>query len=451
MIHYFAAVTAVLTLLAHGGQAQAGQTYSLQSKCRTGDTTRVEADLEVGGNLKLAGKDKVETLPMSVVAKLTYHEKTLELAESRRSARHYDNSNALIKIGKGSVAPTLREDRKLIVATFDGKVRKLSSPVAPLTREELELLDIAGNSLIVEALLPSQPVEIGKSWQHDNAVLAALLCIDAISQAEVDSTLTEVVDNVAKISMNGTVNGAIGGVATEIQLKARYNFDMKAARINWFAISIKENRSVGHVGAGLDIVAKLRMQLTPGGNCEMLSDEHLAGLTLDDEAAGDMLSYVSKSGGFEMYHDRRWHFTRDDADLAVLRMIDRGELVAQCNLSPLKKLKTGEKTSLAEFQADVQKALGKGFGQFVTAAESTNSAGQHVLRVVAIGTVAELPIQWNYYLVSSPDGQRVAFAFTLEQNLVERFGEADQPLVDSVDFRAADMQHASGNTEAVKR
>ena len=73
-------------------------------------------------------------------------------------------------------------------------------------------------------------------------------------------------------------------------------------------------------------------------------------------------------------------------------------------------------------------------GQFLQASESTNAQGQHVLRVIATGMVAELPIQWNYYLVTSPDGHRVAFAFTLEQNLVERFAEADQSLVDSVEF-----------------
>jgi hypothetical protein len=303
--------------------------------------------------------------------------------------------------------------------------------------------------MLVEALLPTEPVELNKTWQHDNTVLAALLCLDAISQSDVESTLTEVADGLAKISMAGTLNGAVGGVATEIQLKARYNFDMKSGRVNWFAISIKENRSVGHVGPGLDIVAKLRMQISPNATSDLLSEKELAGLPLDLESAGTLLSYQSAKSRFGMHLDRRWYFTRDNPDLAVLRLVDRGELVAQCNLSPLKNLKPGERMALAEFQADVERALGKGFGQFLQASESTNAQGQHVLRVIATGMVAELPIQWNYYLVTSPDGQRVAFAFTLEQNLVERFAEADQSLVDTVEFGSAEQ--AAGKAGVTKR
>lgn len=436
----------VLMLLAATGQAHAGQTFALQSKCQVGSISRIVADLEVGGNLKVAGQDKVQTLPMSVVAKLAYDEKILGLgglsAEGRRSIRHYDQPSAVIKIDKAVLKPTLRDDRRTIAAELKEKACTLFSPMGPLTREELDLIEVVGNSMLVESLLPAEPVEISKPWQHDNTVLAALLCLDAISHSEVESTLTEVVDGVAKISMAGTLNGAVGGVATEIQLKARYNFDMNSGRVNWFAISIKENRSVGHVGPGLDIVAKLRMQITPDVASELLSEKELSGLPLDLETAGTLLRYESSKSGFGMHHDRRWYFTRDNPDLAVLRLVDRGELVAQCNLSPLKNLKPGERMTLAEFQADVERALGKGFGQFLQASESTNAQGQHVLRVIATGIVAELPIQWNYYLVTSPDGQRVAFAFTLEQNLVERFAEADQSLVDSVEFGSTEQAAA---------
>ena len=440
-------------LLAPTGQVQASETFALQSRCQTGSISRIEADLEVGGNLKITAQDKVQTLPMSVVAKLAYDEKMLSLgsksAEGRRSVRHYDQPTAVIKIDKAVLKPTLRDDRRTIAAELREKTCTLFSPLGPLTREELDLVEIVGNSMLVESLLPADPVELNKPWQHDNTVLAALLCLDAISQSDVESTLTEVADGVAKISMAGMLSGAVGGVATEIQLKARYNFDMKSGRVNWFAISIKENRSVGHVGPGLDIVAKLRMQITPDASSDLLAEKELAGLPLDLESAGTLLSYQSAKSGFGMHLDRRWYFTRDNPDLAVLRLVDRGELVAQCNLSLLKNLKPGERMPLAEFQADVERALGKGFGQFLQASESTNAQGQHVLRVIATGMVAELPIQWNYYLVTSPDGQRVAFAFTLEQNLVERFAEADQSLVDTVQFGGAEQ--AAGKAGVTKR
>ncbi len=135
-----------------------------------------------------------------------------------------------------------------------------------------------------------------------------------------------------------------------------------------------------------------------------------------------------------MAYDRRWHITRDDADVTVLRLLDRGELVAQCNISPLPKLADGKRISLEEFQHDVQKTLGKHFEVLEIAAESKNTAGLNVLKVVASGTVSELPIEWRYYLLTDSTGLRVALSFTLEKKFAERFADSDATLIESLTF-----------------
>ena len=55
-------------------------------------------------------------------------------------------------------------------------------------------------------------------------------------------------------------------------------------------------------------------------------------------------------------------------------------------------------------------------------------------RVVAVGVVAELPIEWHYFLVNDGQGQQVVFAFTAESSLVPKLSECDQSIVDSVEF-----------------
>ena len=44
-----------------------------------------------------------------------------------------------------------------------------------------------------------------------------------------------------------------------------------------------------------------------------------------------------------MLHDRRWHVTVDRPELTVLRLVDRGELIAQCNISPAPDAKPGNR------------------------------------------------------------------------------------------------------------
>jgi hypothetical protein len=143
------------------------------------------------------------------------------------------------------------------------------------------------------------------------------------------------------------------------------------------------------------------------------------------------LSYASLGGQFRFLYDRRWFLTSDDSKLAIFRLLDRGELVAQCNVSAVPAGPT-KLATLAEFQHDVQNSLGKNFGQFVNASQFTNEAGYNVLRLVVHGTVSQLPIEWIYYLITDSNGQRVSLAFTLEESLLDRFARADRALADAV-------------------
>ena len=123
----------------------------------------------------------------------------------------------------------------------------LFSPVGALTREELDLVDAPASSLVMDELLPESPVAVGGTWKHSQAAIMALLGLEAVSFAEVHSVFDEVKSGVARISAAGTVQGGVGGVATEIELKIKYNYDLKAQRITWLALLIKEKRAIGHV------------------------------------------------------------------------------------------------------------------------------------------------------------------------------------------------------------
>jgi hypothetical protein len=216
----------------------------------------------------------------------------------------------------------------------------------------------------------------------------------------------------------------VAGVSTEIELKARYRFDQARKRVIFLAILVKEKRAVGHVGPGLDTVAKLIMKLTPIDASQHLADAGDEVPPLSPTVS--QLNFVNEKGNYAFQYDRRWYVTSDEPKLAVLRFIDRGELVAQCNISALPIAKSP--ATLAQFQQDVQKSLGQNFGQFINTSETKSPAGYAVLRLVAEGKVQELPIRWIYYLITNEKGRRVSLSFTFEKTLEERFGQADRLL-----------------------
>jgi hypothetical protein len=336
----------------------------------------------------------------------------------------------------------------LIGVDVDGSKATLYSPEGPLSRDELDLVDLLGNSLLVDGFLPERPVARGESWTHRDSLVAALLGLDELKANDVRSTLGEVNDSSALIDMVGRVEGAVDGVTTRIEVKAKYRFNRKTRRIDWFGLLVHEDRDVGHVAQGLDVVARLKMQIEPRDRSERLADTAIEGVEPKPTDVATQLTCESAEGDWQFAHDRRWYLVTSEHDLTVLRMVDRGELVAQCNVAPLHRVEPGKQATLEQFQSDVKEALGKQFGQFVKASQRASEKNYRVLHVVAEGLVSELPIQWHYYLIANEQGEQVVFTFTVEKSLAERLGQSDQNLVGSFTFLDESVARRPGRDPA---
>jgi hypothetical protein len=436
----FCALAASLAAaLPQGAAAQSGEKLTLAAQHRPGELSRVELALQVGGDVNFVGDDgKGTKLPMSVVANLKYDEALLALDKSgrpSRSVRYYDEARAVIKIDKGGEKPALDPSRRMIVAERAGEgACELYCPSEPLLREELDLLDVPGSSLALDGLLPKTPVALGDKWKADSAAFAPLLCLDAVAYSEVECVLDENKDGLAGVSAAGLISGAVDGISTEIQIKIKYRFDQRARRINYLAMLVKEKRAAGHIGPGLDTVAKLVVQVLPVAQSQKLTAEVARQVPPKTTPELLALGYTPPGGQFHLAYDRRWYLTNSDAKLAVMRLLDRGELVAQCNVSALPVVP--KPVTLAQFQRDVERSLDKNFGQFTAASQSINDLGYAVFRVEVQGKVSEIPIEWIYYLVQDRQGHRVSLAFTLDQARLERFAAADTAIVSAIRLTA---------------
>src|SRR5262249_31328888 len=150
------------------------------------------------------------------------------------------------------------------------------------------------------------------------------------------------------------------------------------------------------------------------------------------------LEYLSEIKGYRFDYDRRWHVIREEPGLVVMRFVDRGELVAQCNVSPSDLPRSSSSGSggashpdtddkdaaypeLSQFQSQVQDALGKLFGHFERALQRGTDSGLRVLESIADGTAQDVAIQWRYYLVHDRAGRAVTIVFTMEAPQSERF------------------------------
>lgn len=429
--------------------------FDLRAQRPVGAVARVELLLELSGDLKVVHEEKVKPVPLKVVGTAHYTEVLLEVpataAGNARSARIYEELSAQLQIDDHRQDSQLRDDRQTIGVEFGDGETTYWNPAGPLTREELDMLDIQGSSLLVDGLLPQAPVSVESTWQHDDALIAALLGLDAVSANGLTSVLKEVTPEAARMEMAGQIQGAIGGVSTEIDVKAKYKFDRQTRRIVWLALLIKESRSIGHVGPGIDTVARLQMKVLPQDELDDSLRQVVSSVRQGSAAEALALGYRSPNGRFQFLYDRQWHVVNDEPELVVLRRVDRGELVAQGNITPLPAGSADNPITLAKFQEDIQKALGMNFQQFAKASERKLPAGRRLYRVVALGVAAELPVQWHYYLVIDEQGRQVSLVFTLEQKLAEDLGDADLQLAATIECLEPPVESAGVPAAAARK
>ena len=436
---FFSCLLAVVTTVASTAlAADAKPTFTLRSQRKPGQTDRVGVLLEVGGETTYLDDGKPKREKMSVVCRLEYDEKTLETPADAdgawvdgvwRSVRDYQKAAAVVKVGEGEFKPEIRPQRRLIGAQFAEQTLTLFSPAGPLARDELDAINVPADSLLLDGLLPKKPVAVGDHWRHSKKLLCAMLGLDEVAESDVESTLKEVTNVVARFELSGGVQGAIHGVSTKIELKGKYRFDRRSKRIDWLGMLLKEERESSFVDDGVNAVSRLQITIKPVPEPESLSGPTLAKVTLTPTEALTRLAYES-ADGWRCGFDRRWY----RHDLAVFQLIDRGEMLAQCNISSLPRRDPEKLVSLEELQADVRQALGESFGSFIEASQQVDPAEHRVLRVVAHGKSSDLPIRWVYYHVADQQGRQAALTFTIEQKLVERFADADKPIVASLRF-----------------
>ena len=347
--------------------AISGERIDLTPGNDPGQLTHVSIQLEAGGHNLVRSPQSQEqqdgkaasgeqTQPISVAAKLAYDEKRLATPTADSSAgtplavRYYDQAEAVIKVNETGRTPKLTDDKRTIIVE-QGQQRPMAyCPDGPLSREQLDLVDVVGDSICINRLLPKQPVAEGESWANDATVMGPLLTFDTVAVCEVQCILDEFNANYAKVRLSGDVHGTADGAATQQEVRGVYLFDRKLRRITRLNLAVREKRSIGGATPGLDAVAKVQVKIDPIETSSHLSDEVVAKSANAARTPLHDLLFESPALGFRVKHDRQWYVTAERREAVTFRRVDGSDLVAQCTLTALPPKSAGRQTSLEQFQ-----------------------------------------------------------------------------------------------------
>lgn len=434
--------------------------YILRPKIELRQPTDVQIRLNVTGELMAVNSgQKAVKLPITASAQLAYSEISrvfgVDHQDPVQAVRWYDRAAVEMRVDGITHRVQLSDQRRMVVYHSGNAHAELFAVSGPLSRGELDLIDVPLSSAVIDRLLPNEEIKIGESWSHEAMALADLLRLDVVHETDTKSKLVRVEGDQAKIELNGRIGGSIHGVSTEMKLVAKYTFDLQSRRIVWLAIDIGEQRAIGHASPGMQVTARIRLKIIPFDPTEIRDTEltNLAGIELNPREKNRLLRYRSLRGDYQIYHDRSWQVMLDRDDVTVMRMVQNGDLIAQCNISKLSDSPVGKRRQLNEFQENVRSGLGKSFEQFTEVDQYESELGLRILRVVAVGKVEDLPIQWIYCHVSNDLGQQASYVFTIESKLVAKFGAADRAFSSSFDFvdNLPDMTDKARSTVISKR
>lgn len=425
--------------------------YKLKESSESNQTFQVIAQIRVTGKVITAQTGgQASSMKLDANATMKFDERRLpgsgRDAEAYRAIRQYEQAESNVDIHQKVTQIRIRESRKTVIAQGQREGIQFYTPEGPLRYSEIELLNTPGDSLALLPLLPVKEVTVGEEWECSGWVSQMLVGMEAVLKNEFNCKLESVENSKARVSFSGRLEGATVGASSEIDISGHYIFDLEQNCLTHAELVQKEKRSVGAVSPGMEIEATVTVDRKPVGTPSKLNDQIVDQIPLEPEPSNFLLEFQSP-WKVRFLYDRNWHIFHQSDQFAVMRLLDKGSLVAQCNLSPISSVAPGNHTPDEVFQNDIRASLKEKLTSIDNAEQIKTDDGRYLYRVTASGTVNDLNLEWVYYLCASPTGQQISFVFSYEKELKEKLQNRDLDLVQNLTFIETNVPKEARNSE----
>ncbi len=301
--------------------------------------------------MKLTGEIRVRKGVEPAKLKLTatgsheFSERVLAVGDglAQKTARLYETAKAAISVDRNTTERTLRPERRLVVAQREKDGLLVYSTAGALTQEELELTHDHLDTLAVPGLLPGKAVAVGDTWKVPNAVAQAVCNYEGLTEQTLTGKLEEVKDDMAVFSISGASNGIDQGAMVKMTIAAAGKFDLKAKRLIWLEWKQTDDREQGPVSPASAVEAVTTVVRKAIDQPESLGNVAL--VSVPAEAPPNLLLQLAcrdAKGRFSFLYGRDWQITSQTDEHVILRLMDKGDFVAQATVTPWTSAEKGK-------------------------------------------------------------------------------------------------------------
>ena len=418
-----------------------GKSYSIGVDFAKGAQVRVVGEYEYQGSVivipeaeKAAKQLKSKALPMRVSAKLEYDQRS---TGNGQAVRLYDSAVAKIKLDTGATKPELELENRLVIARLKARPRmrvEMASIKNMLDQKEYELLQTAADPLSLPMLFSKKKASVGQKWEPNLDALAKFLNVDKIITTDVEMQLKSVNKGKARVYVSGGVTANQYDVTSEVSLAGYVLVDLATKRVQAAKLSTEEKTPPGQITPGFEGRTRLDVSFTHGVNNVALSNKALADAMRSSKVA-QRLKYDSDRGNYRISYDPRWKLIAGESDTAIMRFIDRGELLSQCTVVMLPRRGANEPLELNKYKREIAKMVEKDTeAKLIKADQMKTKTGMKAMSVVVAGEEEGLPVNWIYYHIEAQDGRQMTFVFTLAESVADRVVGAANQLINEFEF-----------------
>jgi hypothetical protein len=429
--------------------------HDIAIKFEKDQQVRVSGEYEYEGSVIVVPDDlekktklKPKSLPLRVSARLKYTQRS---TGNNQAVRFYDGAAANIKLDQGRTNPNLLKSNRLIIARLKDKPMmrvEMASIRETLSQKEFELIQTSADPLSLPKLFAKRKASIGDKWKPDLDALAKFLNVDKIITTDVRMHLKSIEEGIARVYVSGGVMAQQFDVTTDVTLGGFALIDLKKNQVKSVKLSTEEICPPGQIVPGFKGRTRIDQDFRYGIPSKELSNTALA-TAMRSAKVQQRLKFESDKGSYRITYDPRWKLIAGESDSAIMRFIDRGDLLTQCTVVLLPRRAANQPLTLKKYKAEIGKVIEEDDkAKLVRADELTTDNGLTALSVVVAGEEEELPVNWIYYHVSDNQGRQITFVFTLAETAAGRVAGAAKQLVDEFKFLGAASKIARKNGDS---
>lgn len=416
-----------------------GQSLLLSEQVEPGQCQQVRLDLTVKGSLKVPRGETLTSLPLTAKAEQAFVERILTggtPGQPIRAARRYENAKAVIHVDGVPSTRKLRDERRLMIFQRQQGIPTHFSPAGALLREELELIGEHLDTLSIPSLLPGKEVKAGDTWEVPNFAVQALCDLEGLESHNLTGTFQEINDGVATLAFAGKVNGIHNGATLKIEINGRAKFDTKSHQVVELRWAQHDQRDAGPASPASEVDAEVVVSRQKINRPASLEDGVLAATPMGFELPQSalLLEYKDPQKRFELLHERGWTQVTRTQNHLVLRLMEKGDFLAQATITQWANAGKGRHQSPEEFQAAIRKIPGWEQSEVLSSGEMPSGDRRWIYRHAVAGKLEGVEVLQTFYLIAGPDGDQVVISVTCTPKQSTRIAGRDQILVTSLEF-----------------